>query len=155
MAIGKVPGIDPDADGDEGVFAESNITPLTDIFLVLLIIFMVTSTVIVRQADSRSGRRAGLKVNHARAGAAADVRAGRTDIPVAILQDGRLVLRGTVVTIDEPKAAFEKARTENAEALVIVQADEGVHHGRGVEVMELAKRAGLGQLAIGVREESR
>ncbi len=33
--------------GDDGVFAEINITPLTDIFLVLLIIFMVTSSVIV------------------------------------------------------------------------------------------------------------
>src|SRR5690242_5578043 len=34
-----------DSDGQGGIFAEINITPLTDIFLVLLIIFMVTSSV--------------------------------------------------------------------------------------------------------------
>ena len=34
-----------DSEGDAGIVAEINITPLTDIFLVLLIIFMVTSSV--------------------------------------------------------------------------------------------------------------
>ena len=48
MGMGKIPGNDDDEGGD-GVFAEINITPLTDLFLVLLIIFMVTSTVIVQQ----------------------------------------------------------------------------------------------------------
>jgi biopolymer transport protein ExbD len=36
--------------------------------------------------------------------------------------------------------------------MVIVQADEGVTHGKVVQVMEMAKGAGFGQLAIGVRE---
>jgi biopolymer transport protein ExbD len=35
---------------------------------------------------------------------------------------------------------------------VVIQADEGVPHGKVVEVMEMAKGAGLSQLAIGVRE---
>jgi len=40
MAGGKLPD---EESGTDGVFAEINITPLTDVFLVLLIIFMVTS----------------------------------------------------------------------------------------------------------------
>ena len=57
MAIGKVPGSAGEGDLDEeGIFAEINITPLTDIFLVLLIIFMVTSSVI---ADAGRGRDCG------------------------------------------------------------------------------------------------
>jgi biopolymer transport protein ExbD len=36
--------------------------------------------------------------------------------------------------------------------MVIVQADEGVAHGKVVQVMEMAKSAGFGQLAIGVRD---
>ena len=74
------------------------------------------------------------------------------DLSVAILSDGRLVLGGEVVTADELKKAFDGAKEKNAETLVIVQADEGVAHGRVVEVMEMAKSAGLGQLAIGVRD---
>jgi biopolymer transport protein ExbD len=150
MAMGKTPGNRDDDEGAEGVFAEINITPLTDIFLVLLIIFMVTSTVIVQQGPG-GGAKAGLKVNLPK-GAATDVTAHPTDLSVAVLADGRYVLAGNVVTQDELKAAFDKAKTANPDTLVIVQADEGVSHGTVVAVMEMAKKAGLGQLAIGVRE---
>lgn len=149
MAMGKIPGSDDDEGGD-GVFAEINITPLTDLFLVLLIIFMVTSTVIVQQGPG-GGAKAGLKVNLPKGGAT-DVTARTTDLSVAVLADGRYVLGGNVVSEDELRGAFDKAKAENPETLVIVQADEGVPHGTVVQVMELAKKAGLAQLAIGVRE---
>lgn len=144
----------PGGGGDEfddeggGGFNDINITPLTDIFLVLLIIFMVTSSVIV---NSSNGAKAGLKVNLPQGGSA-DVTAQANDLSVAVLSDGRIVLGGDVITADELKKAFENARATAPDTTVIVQADEGVPHGKVVEVMELAKGAGLGQLAIGVRE---
>lgn len=151
MAIGQVPGggggDDPELDESAG-FSDINITPLTDIFLVLLIIFMVTSSVIV---NSSNGAKAGLKVNLPQGGVA-DVATQSSDISVAILTDGRLVIGGDVVTAEELKKAFDDARAKNAETMVVVQADEGVPHGKVVEVMEMAKSAGLGQLAIGVRD---
>jgi biopolymer transport protein ExbD len=149
MAMGKIPGND-DEEGSDGVFAEINITPLTDLFLVLLIIFMVTSTVIVQQGPG-GGAKAGLKVNLPKGGAA-DVTARATDMSVAVLADGQFVLGGAVVTGDELRRAFDKAKADNPDTVVIVQADEGVPHGTVVEVMEMAKKAGLGQLAIGVRD---
>ncbi len=145
--MGKTPGDDP-TQSDGALFADINITPLTDIFLVLLIIFMVTSSVIVNSAN---GAQAGIKVNLPQGGAA-DVAAKREDISVAVLSDGRLVFEGNAVTADELKVALSAAREKNADTLVIVQADEGVPHGKVVEVMELAKGAGLAQLAIGVRD---
>ncbi|MBZ4417722.1 biopolymer transporter ExbD [Myxococcus sp. RHSTA-1-4] len=147
MAMGKTPG---DNEGEEGVFAEINITPLTDIFLVLLIIFMVTSSVIVQQGPG-GGAKAGLKVNLPKGGAA-DVTARSTDLAVAVLADGRFVLAGNVVSEDELRKSFDDARAKDPDTVVIVQADEGVPHGTVVLVMEMAKKAGLGQLAIGVRE---
>jgi biopolymer transport protein ExbD len=149
MAMGKIPGND-DEEGSDGVFAEINITPLTDLFLVLLIIFMVTSTVIVQQGPG-GGAKAGLKVNLPKGGAA-DVTARSTDLSVAVLADGQFVLGGNIVTSDELRRAFDKAKADNPDTVVIVQADEGVPHGTVVEVMEMAKRAGLAQLAIGVRD---
>jgi biopolymer transport protein ExbD len=147
MALGRVPGDDDMA--SDGVFAEINITPLTDIFLVLLIIFMVTSSVIVNAGAG--GARAGIKVNLPKGGVS-DVTPRATDLSLAILTDGRLVVSGTVVTLDELKKTLEEAHAKNPDTLVVVQADEGVPHGKVVEVMELAKGAGLAQLAIGVRE---
>ncbi|MFY0521789.1 ExbD/TolR family protein [Archangium gephyra] len=148
MAMGKTPG-DSEGNGEDVGFAEINITPLTDIFLVLLIIFMVTSSVIVQQ--SPGGAQAGLKVNLPKGGTT-DVTARATDLSVAVLTDGRFVLGGNVVSEDELKQAFAKAQQENPDTVVIVQADEGVSHGTVVQVMELAKSVGLGQLAIGVRD---
>lgn len=152
MAMGRLPGEgDEGAEGD-GVFSDINITPLTDIFLVLLIIFMVTSTVIVQQTSpGAGGAQSGLKVDLPQ-GSAADVKSTEKDLAVAILSDGRLVISGEVVSEGELKERLEQARAENPGTLVIVQADEGVPHGKVVQVMEAAKTAGLAQLAIGVRE---
>jgi biopolymer transport protein ExbD len=147
MALGKVPGAEEES-GD-AVFAEINITPLTDIFLVLLIIFMVTSSVIVNQGGGAG--RAGLKVNLPKGGTS-DVTASAADLSVAVLADGRLVLAGNVVTEDELRKSLETTKAQNPDTLVIVQADEGVPHGKVVQVMEMAKVAGLAQLAIGVRD---
>ena len=143
-------GDDFDAE-DAGGFSDINITPLTDIFLVLLIIFMVTSSVIV---NSSNGAKAGLKVNLPQGGSA-DVATQANDLSVAVLSDGRLVLGGDVVTEDELKRAFEDARAKSPDTMVVVQADEGVPHGKVVEVMELAKSAGLAQLASGVRDSQK
>ena len=149
MAMGKVPGSGDDELSGDGVFSEINITPLTDIFLVLLIIFMVTSSVIAQNAGG--GARAGMKVNLPKGGAA-DVTAKASDLPVAVLADGRLVVGSDVVTSDELKLALQKAREKDPDTVVVIQADEGVAHGKVVQVMELAKEAGLPHLAIGVRE---
>ena len=154
MAMGQLPGEGGTEDGDGGVFAEINITPLTDIFLVLLIIFMVTSSVITQQPTpaGAGGAEAGLEVNLPQGGAAADVAVSRRDLAVAVLADGRIVVNGTVVSESELRVALRDARAANANTMVVVQADEGVPHGKVVEVMEAAKLEGLGQIAIGVRE---
>ena len=140
MAMGA-PGDDGDAEG--GVFADINITPLTDIFLVLLIIFMVTSSAIAEQAADKGG----FKVSLPKAGASADATAAR-DLSVAILADGRVVVGGKVVEEPELRGLLEKAHERSADTLVLVQADEGVAHGRVVAVMDQARRAGLTRLAI-------
>jgi biopolymer transport protein ExbD len=134
-----------------GIFADINITPLTDIFLVLLIIFMVTTTAIHEARDEN----AGFEVNLPRAGARVAPAAAPAQLAVAVLQDGRVVVGGEVV--DEPtlRRALDEAHGKSAQTLVLVQADEGVAHGRVVRVMDLARRAGLDRLAIATRVETR
>jgi biopolymer transport protein ExbD len=130
----------------EEIFADINITPLTDIFLVLLIIFMVTSSVMATDA----GARAGVKVNLPR-GATKEISTTAHDITVAITTDGKMVVDGKEVSADTLKGMFESAKARDPETQVVVQADEATHHGRVVAVMELAKAAGLRRLAIATR----
>ncbi len=135
-------------EGGGGIFADINITPLTDIFLVLLIIFMVTTTAIAEQGQDKGG----FKVNLPKGGQGESVAAPR-DIAVAVLADGRTVVGGKVMDEPELRAAFADARRRSEDTLVLVQADEGVVHGRVVAVMELARREGLTRLAIAPRAE--
>jgi biopolymer transport protein ExbD len=149
MAVsGPSSGDDRDLEG--GIFAEINITPLTDIFLVLLIIFMVTTTAIVEQG----GQNGGLKVNLPRAGKTASGDQAH-DIAVAVLEDGRTVVGGKVVDEETLAQLLDKAHGENPETLVLVQADQGVAHGKVVAVMDLARRHGLARLAIATRDDGR
>jgi biopolymer transport protein ExbD len=139
-----------DLEGGGGIFADINITPLTDIFLVLLIIFMVTTTAIAEQG----GQSGGLKVNLPRAGKSAP-STEMHDLAIAVLEDGRTVIGGKVVDEQVLAQILDKTSAENADTLVLVQADQGVTHGRVVAVMDLARRHGLSRLAIATREDSR
>src|SRR5512145_2094591 len=85
----------PEDEGEDGegggIFADINITPLTDIFLVLLIIFMVTTTAIAEAGQDRGG----FKVNLPKGGKGEAGEIPR-DLVVAILADGRAVVGGKV-----------------------------------------------------------
>jgi len=142
-------GDDQEMDG-AGIFADINITPLTDIFLVLLIIFMVTTTAIAEQG----GQNGGLKVNLPRAGKTASTEEMH-DLAVAVLEDGRTVVGGKVVDEEALSQLLVKAHGENPETLVLVQADQQVAHGKVVAVMDLARRHGLARLAIATRDDGR
>jgi biopolymer transport protein ExbD len=141
MAMGQVPG-EGDGNDDDGLFAEINITPLTDIFLVLLIIFMVTSSVMTDQ-----NARSGIKVTLPK-GSAQDVTVKTKVLRVAVDPTGKVVLDGTEVEGPELLKAFGRAVQENPETVVVVQADTAVPHGRVVAVMELARSVGLQRIAI-------
>jgi biopolymer transport protein ExbD len=147
VAVGGPGGAPADGHDDGEVFAEINITPLTDIFLVLLVIFMVTTTAI-HEAD-----KAGFEVNLPKSGKGAQPSPSQ-DVTVAILADGRTVLGGKVVDAAALGEAFAAARGRSARTVVLVQADEGVAHGKVVAVMDLARRHGLERIAIATRADA-
>jgi len=151
MALGRL----PDEGGDEtsAVFSEINITPLTDIFLVLLIIFMVGASMAVQSASGQSGgESSGMQVDLPK-GAAKDLSPQSNDVSVAILADGRVLLGGEEVGDDALEARLRDANEKSGASTLIVQADEGVPHGRVVLVMERARAAGFSRLAVATRGE--
>ncbi|WP_373048154.1 ExbD/TolR family protein [Vulgatibacter sp.] len=140
-------------DGDEtaAVFSEINITPLTDIFLVLLIIFMVGASMAVQAASGQSGsEQTGMQIDLP-SGSAKDLDTVRNDVSVAILADGRVVIGGEEIRDEAVEERLRAAHGSAASATLIVQADEGVPHGRVVAVMEKARAAGFTRLAVATR----
>ena len=151
MAIGKLP--EADLEGAEGgIFAEINVTPLTDIFLVLLIIFMVGSTMAVEKIKQqvKSDKSAGLKVNLP-SGAAREIDPGRASIIIGIEKNGQLLINDKPIADKDLDTVFQRAFTANKDTQVVIKADAATNHGRVVGVMERAKQVGLVRIAIATR----
>jgi len=64
-----------------------------------------------------------------------------------------VVIGGKVVDEQELRSMLTASAEKNPDTLVLVQADEGVAHGRVVAVMDQARRLGLQRLAIATRGE--
>ena len=162
MAIGKQPDSDVDADGDGGdsIFAEINITPLTDVFLVMVIIFMVSALAVQvernqekkkdrqEQVEAEKEKRSGLKVNLP-SGAAQELDVSKSSLVLLVPISGDVEVAGKPMADAELDNLFRVAYQRDKNTQVVLKADKGVQHGRVVNLMERAKAAGLTRLAIG------
>lgn len=133
-----------DADDDDVGFSEINITPLTDIFLVLLIIFMVTSTVL-----SQSG----IKVSLPKA--SSDTTSVQPDkgITVAVKSDGSIYLNEKPTSLETLTADIQAALPLSKDKLVVLEGDEKILLGTAVIVMDKARKAGAQRFAIATKNE--
>jgi biopolymer transport protein ExbD len=157
MAIGKLPDDEAVDDGGESIFAEINITPLTDVFLVMLIIFMVSALAVqvearretkkVREKQDEAESR-GIKVVLP-PGAAQEIDTSKASLVLVIPLSGDVAVGGKPMRDDQLNSLFQAAFQRDKTTQVVLKADKGVAHGRVVNIMERAKQAGLTRLAIG------
>jgi biopolymer transport protein ExbD len=141
-------GVREEATGDEeeSVVAEINITPLTDIFLVLLIIFMVTSSALV---DSEATARSGVKVSLPKANAAGPVQQKKGDPVLTVTKEGQVFVGPKKVEdMNQLEGELRKALQEASSETVLVRGDQNVYLGKAVDIMTIAKRAGASHIGI-------
>ena len=138
-------GADDDGEGKESIIAEINITPLTDVFLVLLIIFMVTSTAIV---ESEVSSRTGVKVALPKANAAGAVTKRRTDPVLTVTKGNELFLFNRKIDPARLEEEIRKALTEVDSETLLLRGDKSVFLGAAVDLMAVAKKAGAKNIAI-------
>jgi len=134
-----------ESEGHESVVAEINITPLTDVFLVLLIIFMVTSTAIV---ESEITSRTGVKVALPKANAAGSVTKKRTDPILTVTKNNEIYLFSKKVEVANLEQEIRKALTDVESETLLLRGDKNVFLGEAVDLMAIAKRAGAKNIAI-------
>jgi biopolymer transport protein ExbD len=140
----SAPGAE-EGEQQESVVAEINITPLTDVFLVLLIIFMVTSTAIV---ESEVASRTGVKVALPRAQAAGPVTKKRTDPILTVTKANELYLFNKKVDVGNLESEIRKALQDAGSETLLLRGDKSVMLGAAVDVMSIAKKAGAKNIAI-------
>lgn len=123
-----------------GVFSDINITPLTDIFLVLLIIFMVTTAVTIESA-------AHVDLPKAEQAAPTDKPKGVT---VTLTQDHQIFVNDKNVAERDLDPVLRDALAKSPDKLVIFQGDPRVILGDMVRILDVAKGAGAEAIAIAV-----
>jgi biopolymer transport protein TolR len=121
-------------DGDDDpVMADINVTPLVDVMLVLLIIFMIAAPMLHQ----------GIEVALPRAQAAPLPMRMEDPLVLSVDRDGKIFLRETPVEIedliDQVKAQTE-ARGDDS---VFLKGDRDVPYGRIVEVLDVLHRGGI------------
>jgi len=124
-----------------GVFSDINITPLTDIFLVLLIIFMVTTAVTIESAAH---------VDLPKAEAQTNPNEKPKGIIVTYTADHLIYLGDKQVTEPELVLQLHDALANSTDKIVIFQGDPKVILGDMVRILDMAKSAGAEAIAIAV-----
>ena len=130
--------------GDEGGQAQPmitgiNVTPLVDITLFLLIIFMVTTTYIAT---------GGIKVDLPKATSGSEQT--KSTLALTLAKDGTLYLNGEKTTDAAVTAVIRDAVPKTPDLQAIIAADRVVPHGEVVHVIDVVKRSGVRRFAINV-----
>jgi biopolymer transport protein ExbD len=124
-------------DDDEGLISAINVTPLVDVVLVLLIIFMVTARIIHSQ---------GVPMELPKASTGENIQ---NVFSVELTQEGKTFVDSTQLDGDDGIAGLAKsAKAKNPELRATIRADRKVEHGRVIHVLDLLKRAGVNKIAF-------
>jgi biopolymer transport protein ExbD len=132
-------GLPSGEDESDGIIAEINVTPLTDVFLVLLIIFMVTTSVINDESKN---------IDLPEATESDETPDGVT---VAVDDTGTLMVNDRRVSEDELQEALERALAVAKQKIVILRGDKGVLLGQAVGILDMAQRAGAKGIALATK----
>jgi biopolymer transport protein ExbD len=117
-----------------------NVTPLVDITLVLLIIFMVTAKLVISRA---------MPMDLPKAATGGEVQ---QVFSLALAADGTTRVDGAVIARDEDVLRLARAaQQKHAELRAVVQADGTVPHARVMHALDVLRQAGVARVAFGVQ----
>jgi biopolymer transport protein ExbD len=132
----------PNGNQQGGIFASINITPLTDIFLVLLIIFMVATSVTLESA-------ARVDVPGVQA---PSINQPPKGVTVSYTAAHRIFLDSKPVSEDQLGPALRDALAHTPEKLVVFDGDPRVILGDMVRILDIARSAGADRVALAVTD---
>ena len=134
--------------GDEEIIAEINVTPLVDIMLVLLIIFMLTSESVAEKV-----KKPAIEVDLPQAASSQD-KPG-TPLSVVINKDGDLFINGDPATIGQLREQVRQrvAAAGKGKAEAVLSADRRVTHGAVVRIIDTIRLLGIENVAINTKEQ--
>jgi biopolymer transport protein ExbD len=133
---------DPSPQEENAPLSAINVTPFVDVVLVLLVIFMVTAPVLMKDI-------LGIQLPKA---SSSDAKAIET-LGIAITRQGQWLLNGKLVSAAELATEAGRASKTNPEAQAIISADKEALHGDVVKAIDVIKTAGMNKFAIQIEHQ--
>ena len=124
---------------DQDAITEINVTPLVDVCLVLVIIFMAVSPFMLQ---------AGIVVSESKAGAATGKASLEQNVQISLGADGQIAVNGAPARLEDLGQILKEAIPKSKDGLVTLQAETGNRVGQVVEILDLAKQMGAKKVAI-------
>jgi biopolymer transport protein ExbD len=125
------------SEDQDGTISEINIVPFVDITLVVLIIFMVTTPLIMKPS---------ININLPKAASGSDSTPSQLNITMT--KAGKTFLNGRVVVNEEISIYASNISKTEPDIQAIISADRDVSHGQVVTMIDLIKEAGVKKFAI-------
>jgi biopolymer transport protein TolR len=117
--------------------ADINVTPLVDVMLVLLVVFMITAPLLT----------VGVPVDLPQT-QAAPINEQKEPLVISINSEGKIYLQETTVEADQLVARLQAITNNNPTTSIYVRGDRSVNYGRVLEVMGLVSGAGFTKVAL-------
>ncbi|EQA35794.1 transport energizing protein, ExbD/TolR family [Leptospira inadai serovar Lyme str. 10] len=126
--------------GDGEEIGSINITPMVDVILVLLVIFMVTANFLKKES---------ININLPKV-QAADPNVAQS-VQVALTKDGKIVLEGSETTPEKLGAQLARDSKIRPNMRLTLSADSSLPYGKIAETMGVIRRAGVTKIALSVK----
>jgi len=140
-----------DEEEDDAIFAEINITPLTDVFMVLLIIMMVVSSAVVeeeKEAAYEKGQLSERAMQIMTPDGQGDSEVEAEDVVVTVTPTREVFVNDKQVAIDQLDARFAQIAKADPMTRIVLRGDKSASYEVIMDVINRLNSAGLGNIAL-------
>ena len=143
-----------DEEEDDGIFAEINITPLTDVFMVLLIIMMVVSSAVVEEEKEAAYEKAQIAERAMQImtpEGAGELEVIPDDVVVTVTPERVVFVNDHEVQLDQLDSEFRSIAQKDPRTRIILRGDKSADYEVIMDVITRLNSAGLGNIALASR----
>jgi biopolymer transport protein ExbD len=132
------------ADSESKAYDDINVTPMVDLYLVLLLIFIIMTTAGLQ----------GLKVNLPKESAATS-QAKKKIQAITVSNDGKIFLNTVPVTLAELEQRLTQQKAQTPDFPVVVRGDSTAQYQGIMDVLNVCAKLGISQVALATKTQSK